>query len=155
MGVGAAMREIRQAKRLTQQAVGRRAGLATSYLSRIENGHIQPTAATIDRIAGALGVPVGDIFARPGQEPDPGHRCPVSTSGECIGRLIRDERRAVARPKLGYSEEELRLLRMTDYLVLHGSPEVRAVLAHVLDALMRNSAHRKKGRRPRSARRKR
>ncbi|MFQ5505750.1 MAG: helix-turn-helix domain-containing protein [Planctomycetota bacterium] len=132
VSLGAAVRRVRQSKRLTQKEVGSRAGLAMSYVSRIENGHIQPTAATIGRLAGALEVATTELFARPGELPEPGQRCPVSSSGECIGRLIREQHGLA-----GYSEEELRLLRMTDYLMQEGGAQIRTALATLLEALMR------------------
>ena len=47
---------VRLQRGLLQWDVARRAGLAESLLSRIENGRILPSAAMIDALARALGV---------------------------------------------------------------------------------------------------
>ena len=137
MSLGQAILRIRKEKRLTQAEVGKRAHLAVSYVSRIENGRVQPTMRTLGRLAEALDVSVTDVF-RLAEDPLPErfHRCPVSHSGECVGELIRSD--AGRRPKSGrpsYGTDELRLLRMTDYLVQHGSAELRRTLTVVLEAL--------------------
>lgn len=91
--------------------------------------------ATLGRIAGGLGVPVTSVF-----EVDAGlraHRCPVSASGRCIGEQIRSHHGIPPRGgKASYGAEELRILRMADYLVLHGRKEVRRSLAVLLEALV-------------------
>jgi transcriptional regulator with XRE-family HTH domain len=43
----------RLARKLSQVAVARRAGIAASYLSRIESGNVHPTLGTALRIASA------------------------------------------------------------------------------------------------------
>ena len=138
MSLGKAVLRIRQGKSLTQMEVGERAGLATSYISRIENNHVQPTMPTLRRLADALGVEVASIFqVGDGTEVAKAHRCPVSSSGDCIGELIRSNQGR--RPKGGkarYGKEELRLLRMTEYIVTHGSPQVRKALAVVLESFV-------------------
>jgi len=138
MSLSKAVLQIRQDKGMTQGEVGDRAGLAASYISRIENGHIQPTMTTLSRLAEALGVPASDIF-RISEKSGPStvHRCPVSTSGDCVGELIRSNHgRRPGGGKLHYGKEELRLLRIADFLVVHGSKEVRSALATVLDSLL-------------------
>jgi transcriptional regulator with XRE-family HTH domain len=140
MNVGDALVRIRAAKGLTQAELGERARLATSYVSRIENGWIQPTAKMLQRLATALEVPVADLFAAPNEPLAAPHICPVSETGECIGRLIRSrEKTPRVRSKAKYSDEALHMLRLTDYLVNHGSAEVRAALRTVLEALIQRT----------------
>ena len=138
MSVGKAVLQIRQEKRMTQSEVGRRARLATSYISRIENNRIQPTMTTLGRLADALDVSVSGIFQVGERGGVPGkQRCPVSTSGDCIGELIRSHHgRAPRSKKTAYGKEELRLLKMTESLAMHGSKPVRQALAVVLESLM-------------------
>ncbi len=138
MNVGKAILRIRRQRRMTQGEVGREAGLAPSYLSRIENGHVQPTASTLTRIARALRVKPSAIFAADEQGEEPfAHRCPVSSTGACIGEQIRSGHgRKPGKGKTSYGIAELELLRMADYVVLHGSPEVRRALRVVLESLM-------------------
>ncbi len=151
MSVGKAILRIRQQHGMTQGEVGRRAKLAPSYLSRIENGHVQPTAATLTRIADALRVKPSAIFAvheRGAASFE--HRCPVSSNGGCIGEQIRSAHgrapgksragKGAARGRALYSRRELELLRMADYVIVHGTPEVRRALGVVLESLMQRRA---------------
>ena len=138
MSVGRALLRLRQERRLTQAEVGRKAKLAASYISRIENDRIQPTMPTLARLAKALGVPVSAVFldAEPGAA-RPIHRCPVSASGECVGEQIRSRHGKPPRDrKAAYGREQLRLLRMTDYVARHGSRETRRALKVLLESLI-------------------
>lgn len=136
MGLGGTVFRLRREKGFTQAEVGIASGLATSYVSRIENGRLQPTLPTLRRLAAALGVPVSGLFPGGGRPPGPGC-CPVSTSGQCIGELIRGDRgRAPGDAKVRYGPEEIRLLRMADYVVLCGTKETRDALAVVLAAFV-------------------
>ena len=129
---------------MTQGQVGTRAGLATSYISRIENDRIQPTMPTLTRVAKALRVPISALF----RSEEKGqallqHKCPVSYSGTCIGEQIRSHqgRRPKSR-KAKYGREELRLLKMADYIATHGTKETRRALAVVLESLIARSGKR-------------
>ncbi len=138
MSLGNAILRARQQRKLTQGDVGRKAGLQTSYISRIENGRVQPTMGTVGRIAEALDVSLSDLFRLAEREKATKlHRCPVSQSGDCIGELIRN---ATGRPPAGgqahYGPEELHILRMADYLVVHGSADDRRALAIVLEGFL-------------------
>ena len=140
MSVGKAVLRIRQQKGLTQKDVGRKARLATSYISRIENDRIQPTMVTLRRLADALGVGAAEIFEL-SDAPRPVHvnRCPVSSSGSCIGELIRSHKGAPPKNSKGkatYGPQEIRLLRMADYVILHGSRSMRQALAVILESLV-------------------
>jgi len=150
MNVGKAILRIRQQRGMTQGEVGRRAKLAPSYLSRIENGHVQPTAATLTRVAGALRVPPSAIFAvhEDGTAAFE-HRCPVSASGTCMAEQLRSGHGRAPGAGSGekqvgasalYSRRELELLRMADYVIVHGTPEVRRALGVVLESLMQRRA---------------
>lgn len=147
MSVSKAVLRIRKEKGMTQGEVGRRAGLAASYVSRIENGRIQPTMTTLGRLAEALEVPVSSIFkiSEKGTGP-PLHRCPVSLSGQCIGEQIRSDHGKRPRgAKADYGKEELRLLRIADFLVLHGTKEVRGALSTVLESLLAHTKSNERG----------
>ncbi|MHC4953471.1 MAG: helix-turn-helix domain-containing protein [Planctomycetota bacterium] len=144
MSIGTAILRARQERGMTQGQVGKRAGLATSYISRIENDRIQPTMPTLSRVAKALGVPVSTLF----RAEEKGHallehRCPVSGSGQCIGEQIRSHQGP--RPtgkKANYGKEELRLLKMADYIAVHGTKETRRALAVVLESLIARAGKR-------------
>lgn len=54
---------MRMAKGLSQKEVIVAGSLDKSQLSRIENGHIDPSYTTIKRIADAMGVSLSELFA--------------------------------------------------------------------------------------------
>ncbi|WP_372503691.1 helix-turn-helix domain-containing protein [Acididesulfobacillus acetoxydans] len=53
---GERIRLARISKNLTLAAVARQAGIAETYLPRLEQGHYQPTIDTLTRLAKALSV---------------------------------------------------------------------------------------------------
>jgi DNA-binding Xre family transcriptional regulator len=55
-GVGGRIREIREARRLTLDALAAKCGIAKPNLSRLENDKVTPTFETLRTIAGALDV---------------------------------------------------------------------------------------------------
>lgn len=59
--LGQAIRELRQEGKLTQEALGEKAGVTPKTLSLIERGEANPTWGTVRRIAAALGVSMGDL----------------------------------------------------------------------------------------------
>jgi transcriptional regulator with XRE-family HTH domain len=63
--LGERLRSIRHRRRATLRAVADRAAISESFLSQIERGRAGASIATLQRIAGALGVSVSDLF-----EPD-------------------------------------------------------------------------------------
>jgi transcriptional regulator with XRE-family HTH domain len=108
---------------LTQTVVARRAGLAASYLSRIENGKIFPTVPTAQKIATALRVPLSELL-KPSPPQKKSKGCPVTAKGACLIDLID--------PKWGfsssgraerYTSRQIRLMRKFTALVRKGSPE--------------------------------
>jgi transcriptional regulator with XRE-family HTH domain len=109
---------------LSQNAVAHRAGLAASYLSRIETGKIQPTVPTANKIAAALRVPLGELLGpRPSKHMDRG--CPMTAQGTCMLDLIdpKWEFRSSGREER-YSPRQVRLLRRFTALVREGQPEL-------------------------------
>jgi DNA-binding XRE family transcriptional regulator len=59
--VGQTIRTLRERSGLTQVELAKKAGLPQSHISRLENAEHSATHLTLEKIAGALGVPVGDI----------------------------------------------------------------------------------------------
>ncbi len=123
---------------MTQTELGEQAGLASSYISRIENGRVQPTTATLGRLAAALKITLSNLLApAPGGAAPPAGRCPISSSGTCIGAQLRSNRgRTPKNEKWTYGEEELHLLRLTDQLAHHRAGEIRTALRVFLEALL-------------------
>lgn len=61
--LGARLRALRVGKRLLAKEVAARAGVSPEYLSRLENGRVSPTVATLTRIMRELGEPVVRAFS--------------------------------------------------------------------------------------------
>lgn len=53
---GELIRILRIQRMLRQEEVAARAGISVEHLSRIENGHVQPTRRTLAKLAPVLGV---------------------------------------------------------------------------------------------------
>jgi transcriptional regulator with XRE-family HTH domain len=53
-GIGGRIRQVREARGLTLEALAAKSGIAKPNLSRIENEKVTPTLATINRLASAL-----------------------------------------------------------------------------------------------------
>lgn len=90
--LGARIRTLRQARRLTLRDVAERAGVTESFLSQVERDVTSPSIATVQRIARALDLSIAQLFA---EEP-------------AMGRVIRREaRRRIAYPGLKAVDEFL------------------------------------------------
>lgn len=61
--VGIKIRRLRQAKKLSQEALAHDAGMAMRYLAGIERGEENPSLAILVKIAEALGIAPGDLFS--------------------------------------------------------------------------------------------
>lgn len=67
--VGGRVRIYRKLAKLTQERLAEKADLSVHYLSRIETGGATPTLESLERIAQALGVQIGELFQfRQGEE---------------------------------------------------------------------------------------
>ena len=62
--LGSVIRGLRQQAGLSQVVFSERCGFYQTYLSRIENGHANPTINALEVIAHALGITVFDLFDR-------------------------------------------------------------------------------------------
>ena len=58
MVIGDRLRELREAKNLSQGDIEKRTGLFRCYTSRVENGHTVPSVETLEKYAGALEIPL-------------------------------------------------------------------------------------------------
>jgi len=59
--VAGQVREIRRARHLSQRQVAGRMEVPRTYISKIENGKAIPTLGSLERLAAALGVGVGQL----------------------------------------------------------------------------------------------
>jgi transcriptional regulator with XRE-family HTH domain len=60
--LGERIKSLRLARELQQRQLAEKAGLAPSMVSQIESGRLSPSLATLGKIAGALGVPIANLF---------------------------------------------------------------------------------------------
>ncbi|MBI1940569.1 MAG: helix-turn-helix transcriptional regulator [Acidobacteria bacterium] len=54
MNIGKRLRDLREAKGLSQGDIERRSGLLRSYISRVEGGYTAPSLSTLEKFAKAL-----------------------------------------------------------------------------------------------------
>jgi transcriptional regulator with XRE-family HTH domain len=65
--VGRRIRELRKQRKLSQDEISKKAGIARPYLSRVENNHSQPTVEVLEALADAMDVDVREFFASVGE----------------------------------------------------------------------------------------
>ena len=56
------LRTLRTEKKLSQRDIEKRTGLERCYISKVENGYLVPTVETLEKMAGALEVPLYKLF---------------------------------------------------------------------------------------------
>ena len=61
--LGARVRSLRKERGWTLKQLGREAGLSHPFLSQLERGLARPSVGSVERIARALGVPVGLLWS--------------------------------------------------------------------------------------------
>ena len=59
------VRELRQARAYSLEALASRSGVSRSMISLIERGESSATAVVLEKLAAALGVPLASLFDRP------------------------------------------------------------------------------------------
>jgi transcriptional regulator with XRE-family HTH domain len=84
-GIGAEVRRLRKSLDLTVAELGQAAGISAGMLSKIENGAISPSLATLEALAKAINVPISALFAETEERRD--------CSFVKAGRGVRIERR--------------------------------------------------------------
>jgi len=62
MEIGRKLRELREAKSLSQGDIEKKTGLLRCYTSRVENGYTVPSVQTLEKYARALEVPLYRFF---------------------------------------------------------------------------------------------
>ena len=68
MIIGERLRQLREAKNLSQGDMEKRTGCLRCYTSRVENGHTVPSVETLEKYARALEIPIYRLFYE-GKEP--------------------------------------------------------------------------------------
>lgn len=89
MDIAKRLRELREAKGLSQGDIERRSGLLRSYISRVEGGYTAPSLATLEKFASALGVePYQLLFQGRGRATNP--KVPEQAgSSKSVKRLVK------------------------------------------------------------------
>lgn len=89
MLIGQKLREIREAKNLSQVEIAEATGLVQPYVSRVENGHTIPGVETLEKWASALKVPLYQILYD-GEEPPKPLKLSSNHNRELWGNSARD-----------------------------------------------------------------
>jgi transcriptional regulator with XRE-family HTH domain len=84
MLIGERLRELREAKRLSQGDIEKRTGLLRCYISRVENGHTVPAIETLEKMARALEVPLYQLFYEGTEPPKLPSLLKRKTSGDVV-----------------------------------------------------------------------
>jgi transcriptional regulator with XRE-family HTH domain len=93
MIIGDRLREMREAKQLSQGDIEKRTGLLRCYISRVENGHTVPAIETLEKMARALEVPLYQLFYDGEQPPKLPSLLKQKSSGEIAwGSVGKDAR---------------------------------------------------------------
>jgi transcriptional regulator with XRE-family HTH domain len=143
MSIGTHIIQARNLRNISQRELSERSGIASSYLSRIENRRLEPRPKTLRRIAEALGVPLSDLF-REGRAGQAVPRCAITVSGNCIMEQLRSRRCKVQRPGIeAFSPRQVQLLRMAGYLIQTGNTRLLDTLEVLLSALLASAGTRR------------
>ncbi|MDW8006449.1 MAG: helix-turn-helix transcriptional regulator [Thermomicrobium sp.] len=110
---GAELRALRESRGLSQSALGRRAGLDHSFISRLEAGGRQASREVVERIARALGL---DEAERARLLHRAGYRADVTLDAAFEAALVALER-VLADETLAY-ERRAQLARLVHELVV-------------------------------------
>lgn len=89
MLIGQKLREIREAKNMSQVEIAETTGLVQPYVSRVENGHTIPGVETLEKWASALKVPLYQILYD-GEEPPKPLKLSSNHNRELWGNSARD-----------------------------------------------------------------
>lgn len=91
MHIGQRLKDLREAKNLSQGDITEGTGLVRPYISRVENGHTIPGLETLEKWARALDMPLYQILYE-GEEPPK----PLKVAGEVDPELWGNSRREAA-----------------------------------------------------------
>ncbi len=69
--LGNSVRRLREASKLSLRVLAERTGFSPSFLSQVENGQASPSISSMERIAEALGVTLGEFFQTAGARRSP------------------------------------------------------------------------------------
>jgi transcriptional regulator with XRE-family HTH domain len=108
MVISERLKQLREEKNLSQGDIEKKTGLLRCYISRVENGHTVPAVQTLEKMAGALEVPMYQLFFEGRPEV---LKLPKVTDKDWGGgkssRKLGEFRRAISKVK---KDEDLKLL---------------------------------------------
>jgi transcriptional regulator with XRE-family HTH domain len=115
MYVAERLRQVREAKKLSQGDVEKRTGLLRCYISRVENGHTVPAVETLEKLARALEIPLYQLLY----------------DGDGLPPITQFPQRSEP-PEWGESGKNARYLRRLRHCLAHMSPEDRNLIMFTL-----------------------
>jgi transcriptional regulator with XRE-family HTH domain len=122
MIIGDRLREMREAKNLSQGDIEKRTGLLRCYVSRVENGHTVPAVETLEKLARAFEVPLYQLFYEGEEPPDLPHLLKLKSSDE---------------DAWGSSGKDARFLNKLRRLLGKANEEDRKLILHLAQKLAR------------------
>ncbi len=128
MIIGDRLREMREAKRLSQGDIEKRTGLLRCYISRVENGHTVPAVETLEKLARALEVPLYQLFYDGEEPPKLPNLLKRKSSGDIVWGVAGKDARYLSKLRrlLAKSEEEDRKLLLYMAQKMAGTTSRRA-----------------------------
>lgn len=106
MAIGQKIRRLREEKGLSQGDIERTTGMLRGYISRVEHGHTVPSLETLERFAGALNVPLYQLFCNP-DEPLVDQMAPTAEDQSAESQFVRRIKGCIH--GLGQSDRDLLL----------------------------------------------
>ena len=103
--IAARLRALRAERHWALDALAEKSGVSRASLSRIENGEVSPTAATLGRLAAAFGLTISRLFAE--AEADAPALVPRDAQPEWTDPATGFRRRSISPPALGFACEML------------------------------------------------
>jgi transcriptional regulator with XRE-family HTH domain len=95
MSLGSTIQAWRLSRRRSVESLAGQAGLSASSLEAIESGEADPPASALERLAGALGIPVSWLYGDPkhlewltSADGDDGEPVPVDSLDPVIERIL-------------------------------------------------------------------
>ena len=113
INIGVTIREFRLQRGMSQGDIEKRTGLLRCYLSRVENGHTVPSLETLQKIAGALELPLSQFFAE-----DPVREMPGVSLSETEIHFLTEVQRYAA--NLGEGDRRLLLAMVRKFAATAG-----------------------------------
>lgn len=109
MIIGTNLKQIREAKKLTQREVWEAAEISKSSLTAYENGRSDPTGDTIVKLAKALGVSTDELLLDEQERTVCDDMAPILRRFEALPEKLRHQARIAVKGVLfGYEQEVLK-----------------------------------------------